>query len=71
MKDLRGIDGYSRRAATFLAAISLLASLAACTDTNIEKDVLILSDKSVNSSIKAAGQSLLLVSFGAATARLM
>ena len=50
------------RARTFLAVISLLLRLGACSDTNLEEDVLILSDKTVNSTIKSAGQSLLLVS---------
>ena len=53
----------SSRAGIFLAAISLLTGLAACFDSNVEKDVLTLSDKSINSSIPASGQSLLLVRF--------
>ena len=51
----------SERAASFLAAFSLLVVLAACADSNVEKDVFILTDKSINSSIDASGQSLLLV----------
>ena len=51
----------SLRNATLLALLSLFAWLGACIDTNVENDVVVLSDKTVNSSVKAAGRALLLV----------
>ena len=48
-----------------LKALSLLVLTwpAVLADGNIEKDVLILTDKSVNSTVGLPGRSVLLVSF--------